>query len=215
MRPLKHLTLTSLLVIGSGLAQATTPTVSYDFTESFAGDVLYKFTLPLPYTRKEKLTLAAGGSDLPSALQSETQESFTPFNTFYTPTPGADRTYCYDEGGCVLSGGNANGSYTGLYWVDYYRRTPLAGEDWLGEMYDYAGTFIFTGGTGVFAGIAGGGTFTGQETYAPYVTDIVSKTVQGSFTLPVPEPETWGMMAAGLVLVSGIARRRQSRARSA
>lgn len=214
MRSLKYVTLTSLFFMGSGLAQATTPTVTYDFTESFIGNVQYKFTLPLPYTRKEVLTLVGGGSDLPSGLQSETQETLTPFNTFYTPTPGVDRAYCYDEGGCVLSGGNASGSYTGLYWVDYYRRTPLAGEDWLGEMYDYAGTFIFTGGTGVFAGIAGGGRFTGQETYATYAIDIVSKTVQGSFTLPVPEPETWGMMAAGLVLVSGIARRRQSRARS-
>ncbi|WP_304026901.1 PEP-CTERM sorting domain-containing protein [Methyloversatilis discipulorum] len=206
MRSLKHITLTSLLVIGSGLAQATTPSVTYDFTESFIGNVLYKSTLPLPYTRKEVLTLVEGGSDLPSALQSETHETLTPFNTFYTPMPGVDRTYCYDEGGCVLSGGNANGSYTGLYWVDYYRRTPLSGEDWFGEMYDYAGTFIFTGGTGVFAGIAGGGTFTGRETYAPYATQIISKTVQGSFSLPVPEPETWGMMLAGLGIVTAAIR---------
>ncbi|MBL8466871.1 MAG: PEPxxWA-CTERM sorting domain-containing protein [Methyloversatilis discipulorum] len=73
-------------------------------------------------------------------------------------------------------------------------------------MYDYAGTFIFTGGTGVFAGIAGGGTFTGRETYAPYATQIISKTVQGSFSLPVPEPETWGMMLAGLGIVTAAIR---------
>ena len=215
MLSLKHATLASVLVISCGLAQATTSTVTYEFTESFIGNVLYKFTLPLPYTRLEKLTLAAGGSDLPSALQSETQETLTPFYTFYTPTPGVDRTYCYDEGGCALSGGNANGSYAGLYWVDYYRRTPLQGEDWAGELYDYGGSFIFTGGTGVFAGITGSGTFTGQETYAPYVDQIISKTVQGSFALPVPEPETWGMMAAGLALVAGMARRRQSPSRLA
>lgn len=199
----------SALFVSCGLAHAATPTVTYDFNESFVGTVLYKFTLPLPYTRTEKLTLAAGGSDLPSALQSETHETLTPFNTVYTPTPGVDRTYCYDEGGCVLNGGNANGSYSGLYWVDYYRRTPLAGEDWIGEMYDYAGTFIFTSGTGVFAGITGGGTFTGQETYAPDVDQIIAKNVQGSMTLPVPEPETWGLMLAGLGLVAAAAGRKR------
>jgi hypothetical protein len=31
--------------------------------------------------------------------------------------------------------------------------------------------------------------------------------VQGSFSLPVPEPATWGMMVAGLALVAGMSRR--------
>ncbi|MCQ9375488.1 PEP-CTERM sorting domain-containing protein [Methyloversatilis sp. XJ19-13] len=213
---LKHCTLASALVIISGLAQATTPTVTYEFTESFVGDVVYKFTLPLPYTRRDTLTLAAGGSNLPSALQSETQQTLTLFYEFYAPTPGVEHTYCYNDGGCALSGGNANGSYTALYWVDYYERTGIQGENWIGERYDFGGTFTFTGGTGVFAGITGGGTFTGQETYSPEVEQVISKTTQGSFSLPVPEPETWGMMAAGLALVAGMARRtRQSPARLA
>lgn len=207
MLSFKHCTLASAFVIGCGFAQATTPTVTYEFTESFIGNVAYKSTLPLPYTRLEKLTLAAEGSDLPSALQSETHETLTPFYKFYTPTPGVVWTYCYQEGGCTLRGGNANGSYTGLYWVDYYERTLLQGENWTGELYDYGGTFIFTGGTGAFAGITGSGTFTGKETYAPYADKVISKTVQGSFSLPVPEPETWGMMAAGLVLVAVTTRR--------
>lgn len=196
MLPFKKLAFTSALVVSCGLAHAATPTVTYEFSETFIGSVTYNW-ITFPYTRFEDLTLVSGGSNLPSLLQSATHQTLTPF---YAPASG--QTYCYDEGGCALSGGNAYGSYTGLFWVDYYRQTSDAG-----AVYEYAGTFKYTGGTGVFAGISGGGSITGRETYPSIETETVSSTVHGSFSLPVPEPETWGMMLAGLALVGGMSRR--------
>jgi hypothetical protein len=198
MRLFKKLAFTSALVISCGLAQAATPTVTYEFTESFVGSVAYVWDI-FPMERYEDFVLAPEGSDLPSLLQSATQHTFTPFYA-----RAFDQTYCYDEGGCVLTGGNAHGSYTGLYWVDYFKQ--IAGSN---EVYEYAGWFEYTGGTGVFEGITGGGTFIGRETYPSPFDQILSKTVQGSFSLPVPEPATWGMMVAGLALVAGMSRRMQ------
>lgn len=192
----KKLAFTSALVISCGLAQAATPTVTYEFTESFVGSVTYDWNT-FPMERYEDFVLAPEGSDLPSLLQSATQHTFTPF---YAPASG--QTYCYDEGGCALTGGNAHGSYTGLYWVDYFKE--IAGSN---TVYEYAGWFEYTGGTGVFEGITGGGTFIGRETYPSPFDQVLSKTVQGSFALPVPEPETWAMMVAGLALVAGMSRR--------
>lgn len=196
MLSFKKLAFTSALLVSCSLAQAANPTVTYEFTESFVGSVTYNLNT-FPFERYEDFVLVADGSNLPSMLQSATQHTFTPF---YAPASG--QTYCYDEGGCVLTGGNAHGSYTGLYWVDYFRRTAESG-----EVYEYEGSFEYTGGTGVFAGITGGGTFIGREAYPSPFDLVVSKTVQGSFSLPVPEPETWGMMVAGLFLVAGMSRR--------
>lgn len=188
----------SALFASCGLANAVVPTVTYEFTESFIGSVSYN-RASFPFRRYDDLTLVPGGSDLPAILQTATRHSDTPF---YAPASG--QSYCYEIGGCVVTGSNAYGTYTGRYWVDSYVQTVFEP----GEAYEYVGTFEFTGGTGVFAGISGSGSFTGREGYpATSIDEVVITTVTGSMTLPVPEPETWGLMLAGLGLVAAATRR--------
>lgn len=196
MFPFKKYAFAATIAASCGLAQAVAPSVTYEFSETFSGTVFLDGTV-FPFTRSENLTLVPGGSSLPAILQSAVQQTITPF---YASPSG--QTYCYAEGGCTLTGSNANGSYTGLYWIDYYRRTnDIAFE------YEYAGTFKYTGGTGVFSGISGGGSFTGLDTFGPDITENTSKIVHASFSLPVPEPETWATMLAGLALIGTVTRR--------
>ncbi|WP_374341668.1 PEP-CTERM sorting domain-containing protein [Methyloversatilis sp.] len=196
--------LASALFVSGGMTHAVSPTVTYEFTESFIGSVSYSL-FTSPYRRYDDLTLVPGGSDLPTLLQTATRHSDTPF---YAPPSG--QTYCYEIGGCVVTGSNAYGSYSARYWVDAYRETMTLPSD-----NEYSGTFEFTSGTGVFAGISGGGSFTGREWYGAATSDeVVTTTVVGSMTLPVPEPETWGLMAVGLAIVLGMARRRESPSRT-
>lgn len=189
--------LASALFVSCGMAYAASPTVTYEFTETFMGSVSYSL-FTSPFRRYDDLTLVPGGSDLPTMLQTATRHSDTPY---YGPPSG--QTYCYEIGGCVVTGSNAYGSYTARYWVDAYWQTASDPSD-----NQYLGAFEFTGGTGAFAGISGGGTFTGREWYgAAAAEEVVTTTVVGSMTLPVPEPETWGLMLAGLGLVTAAARR--------
>ena len=197
MSATRKFAIASAFFVSCGLAHAAAPTVTYEFTESFIGSVSYSLSNS-PYHRVDDLTLVAGGSDLPTMLQTTTRHSDTPF---YAPASG--QTYCYEIGGCVVTGSNAYGSYTARYWVDAYTETARLPSD-----NKYHGTFEFTSGTGVFSGISGGGTFTGREWYGAAAFDeVVTTTVVGSMTLPVPEPETWGLMLAGLGLVAAATRR--------
>lgn len=69
----------------------------------------------------------------------------------------------------------------------------------------YSGHFNITGGTGLFAGATGSGTFSGFD-------DLTGGTTNHNaiFTVTtVPEPETYGMMLVGLGLMGFVVRRRE------
>jgi hypothetical protein len=74
-------------------------------------------------------------------------------------------------------------------------------------------TFTIDGGTGVFAGASGGGTLTGTHFGAllagiPQASGPSTEHVTFSLTTaPVPEPETYAMVLAGLGLIGFKARR--------
>ena len=136
---------------------------------------------------------------LPSWLQTALQQSVT----IVTSLPTGPE-YCLNAGDCTIIGGNAGGTYQGIFSVSYYRELEN------GRLFEFAGNFSFTGGTGVFAGITGSGSFSGTETYLNALYGLSDKKVQATFSLPVPEPEGWAMMLAGIALVGVAARRSQA-----
>ncbi len=69
----------------------------------------------------------------------------------------------------------------------------------------YSGLLNITGGTGLFAGATGSGTFSGFDDAGGLTTAH-----NLNFTVTsVPEPETYGMMLVGLGLMGFVARRRK------
>lgn len=67
------------------------------------------------------------------------------------------------------------------------------------------GTFLFTGGTGAFAGATGGGTWTVS---ADLSTNAVTTTFVGTVNT-IPEPGTVALLASGLLPLAGLVARRR------
>jgi hypothetical protein len=68
----------------------------------------------------------------------------------------------------------------------------------------YSGNFNITGGTGLFIGATGSGTFTGFDNLSGLTTEY-----NLNFTVTtVPEPETYGMLLAGIGMLLFTTRRR-------
>lgn len=76
----------------------------------------------------------------------------------------------------------------------------------------YTGVTTITGGTGLFAGATGTGTFSGVDTYLTANSGTSTLRVINRITTPdvaaVPEPETYALMLAGLGLIGFCARRK-------
>ena len=111
----------------------------------------------------------------------------------------------------TFSGGNAQGTYSGnVYNLTY---TPTAGTT--GE-FDSSGNITYGTTTGIFANlIETGVTFIGHDTVTRFDavaqtgSGTVHQTVTGFYdTAPVPEPDIYTMLVAGLGLMGWIAKRR-------
>jgi hypothetical protein len=189
MKLFKH-TVAGIALLASFGATAA----SYDYNETFTGAFALNL-LGTPYVRTE--TMSVDTSSLPDWLASVAQDTITSF----TGSSGG-LSFCGSAGSCQLAGGNALGSYSGSFVLDHY--TQVAGT----TEFSFAGSFSFTGGTGVFDGISGGGTFSGSDFYASGVAGTTVKSVVGTISLPVPEPASVSMMLAGLAVIAGVARRR-------
>lgn len=70
----------------------------------------------------------------------------------------------------------------------------------------YSGLVNITGGTGLFAGATGSGTFSGFDN----LTGLTTAHNLNFTVTSVPEPETYGMMMMGLGLIGFVARRRKN-----
>lgn len=101
----------------------------------------------------------------------------------------------------------------------YYGAIPAAnGDNWVGQGPDstarlnIAQNFFYLAGDGTRAAfgvdIDGNGTIAGTE-FGKWTFDVATATL--TFANPVPEPETYAMLLAGLGLMAGVARRRRSR----
>ena len=69
--------------------------------------------------------------------------------------------------------------------------------------------FLFTGGTGLFAGYTGEATATESITRTSATTDSITGSYTGTLTPSVPEPSTWAMMVLGFTGVGFLAYRRR------
>lgn len=70
----------------------------------------------------------------------------------------------------------------------------------------YTGNLLITGGTGLFAGATGYGTYSGVDDYT-----TMTQTLTSTFSVtPVPEPETFAMLFAGLVVLGATVRRKSA-----
>jgi hypothetical protein len=68
----------------------------------------------------------------------------------------------------------------------------------------FSGLFTFTGGEGNYAGVSGGGTFSGTNIYddANHLSGVSSLTATGSLTLTaIPEPATVTLIALGMAAI--------------
>jgi PEP-CTERM motif len=80
---------------------------------------------------------------------------------------------------------------------------------------NFTDTFTVSGGTGAFTGASGGGTIFGTHfgaliDFIPQVSGASTERVIFSVTTaPVPEPETYAMLMAGLGVMGAVARRRK------
>jgi PEP-CTERM motif len=72
---------------------------------------------------------------------------------------------------------------------------------------ELSGLTTFTGGSGLFAGATGTASFTGSGRFISDTQALVSFSHQGSITA-VPEPGTALLMAGGVAVAAGLARRR-------
>lgn len=70
----------------------------------------------------------------------------------------------------------------------------------------YTGNLLITGGTGLFAGATGYGIYSGVDDYT-----TMTQTLTSTFSVtPVPEPETFAMLFAGLVVLGATVRRKSA-----
>jgi PEP-CTERM motif len=108
----------------------------------------------------------------------------------------------------TLTGNNTGyRNVAGLHNFDPTLANPTAGFDTTG--YDEFIT-VFTEGTGKFAGAKGVIFGWEQGLYEPGSLDPLVVTYwQGYLSVPVPEPETYALMAVGLTLVAGLSYRRR------
>lgn len=65
---------------------------------------------------------------------------------------------------------------------------------------DLVGQAQFTGGTGLFSGASGNAGFTGTGIFTSQTTALSSLSFNGSIAL-VPEPGSWALMTAGVLLL--------------
>lgn len=83
---------------------------------------------------------------------------------------------------------------------------------------DYQSTFTVDGGTGAFAGAHGGGAIRGTH-YATFLSGVpqfsglsIERVDYRVTTAPIPEPESYAMLIAGLILLRKVGRQRTSAA---
>lgn len=61
----------------------------------------------------------------------------------------------------------------------------------------YTGHFEITGGTGIFVGATGGGTYSGMDDYT-----TMTQTMTSTFSVtPVPEPESYALLLMGMTII--------------
>lgn len=169
-------------------ANAQTSTFPEIYTETFSGQFQISELPPFgTKTRTEQNALTPGGSTLPASLASTNFTVLFPtWSTNSFPVTG------------TLFGGNASDTYSAEIRIDSYVQRGTS------NIWDISGSFVYTGGSGVYAGIGGGGTLSGFDTLDASATSGTTFRV-----LAVPEPSTYAMMLAGLALLGFIARRRQ------
>ncbi len=117
----------------------------------------------------------------------------------------------------TLSGGNTifgTLSLLGAAYTSGSFSTPPPGID---TNLFFANALTITGGTGLFDGATGSGTGVGyhyivaQNNFSSFpVSGSSSQQISLNVTTPVPEPETYAMMLAGLGVLSLVARRKKS-----
>ena len=157
---------------------------SFSSTETFSG------TFSLSDNRQtytELHGIVPGGSNLPPLFASDAYRSSASFVTGFG----------------TFSGGNANGEYFGSFQVTSFIQRGSS------NVWDLVGNYSYTNGTGVFSGIAGSGVVTGFNTFLTDTTGTTFRQLNGSFTVPIPEPSSYAMMLAGLLVLGALARRRR------
>lgn len=119
------------------------------------------------------------------------------FTSTITNADSSDPFSNWCNAGCSYTETLKNGdTLTGLFSL-----TSLAS---IGGGVSYSGLLNITGGTGLFAGATGSGTFSAFD------KDGLTTDHNLNFTVTsVPEPETYGMMLVGLSFMGFVARRRK------
>jgi len=163
------------------------------------------------YTVNENFTGSYGISDLGGGHFSMVH------NEIFSSLTSGDSSLFSSSFTSTISNADSSDS-TGLTWCNAgcsYTETLRTGDTLTGLFsltnlapsnggVSYSGLLNITGGTGLFAGATGSGTFSAFD------KDGLTTDHNLSFTVTsVPEPETYAMMLAGLGLMSFVARRRK------
>jgi hypothetical protein len=158
---------------------------TYNINETLTGTFLYGVQADGTGDMTHSLVAADPVHTLNTSF-SFTNVNGSPFSTggiFTESFGGGDATYGTFTF-TSLTGGNGTSSFTGLFNV--------------------------TGGTGLYSGAVGSGAMSGTDTWYTQVSGTSIHTSIGSFTTPVPEPETYGMLLVGLGLMGFTVRRRKN-----
>ena len=190
-----------LLVLGLATSSLSFAQVTeYDISAARTGS--YVYSLVGPYY--------SGGTFIGNEWSKvTTQTSFQYISPPATPLPASFTehvsTYLYvaKNGVVVLDLGGtgfaSDGQGDKLFWTQSSVTAPGTNT--------FTGTSTYTGGTGLFAGAYGTTTFSGTFDSTTQTQSWTSNT-QLFVPAPVPEPETYAMMLAGLGLLGFRARRR-------
>jgi hypothetical protein len=186
---------TLTFAMATGSANAATYNIDESFTGTFSLTDLGNGTGHIDHALNFSSLLTGDSSIFSSAVSSYVSYSTLP--TFQLCTSGCSFTETLKNGDSLF----------GTVAFTTPPGTPDATNNFTTS---FGANITITGGSGLFAGATGSGVATGSDVWTSATGGTSIQHTVAILTTPVPEPETYAMMLAGLGIMGFMVRRRRN-----